>query len=497
MASRTSSSLRLLRRAIPVVVAATLVGTGALSPAASAGDPILEARAQTLSDRAMAGFERQVETGLPTELVGFEWQGETEGAVEVRARQGRQWGPWMLAEGDPDEGPDRDSPEFRGRTTAGPVWVGHKVSQVQVRVKQGPLEGLKLHAIRSEDAPDPRGTIKGAGAIVSMPGIVSRAGWGADESFRSFAPGCTGNPEYAGVVRNAIVHHTDTSNTYGPADSAAAIRGIYYFHTHTKGWCDIGYNLLVDRFGQAFEGRAGGIDRAVVGAHALGFNRESTGVAVMGSFSTSTVPDAAISGLQRLLNWKLALHGIDPRAQLTVGDRTIPTIAGHRDVGSTECPGGSLHAKLGAIRDQAAVAVRPDRVQSMNSGKQLDVAGASTADGARTLQWPLNGGANQRWRVVGVPGGAFMIVSVHSGKVLDVEGGSLADGARIIQWPWNGGANQRWRLEPAADGAVRVTSVASGKVMDVAGASLSDGAPIIQWPSNGGLNQQWKLIPAS
>jgi len=490
-----STLRRVLRRATPVVIGATLMFTGVVAPAEPDADPILEAREHALAarERALPGFERLVETGLPTELVGFEWEGKTEGAVEVRARHGDEWGPWLLAEGDPDEGPDPDSREFRSRTTAGPVWVGPGVREVEVRVREGELDSLTLHAIRSEDPPRPAGTIRRAGAHVPRPGITTRAGWGADESFRRVARGCNGNPEYAGGVRAALVHHTATANNYGPGDSAAIIRGIYYFHTHTNGWCDIGYNFLVDRFGQVFEGRAGGIDRAVVGAHASGFNRESTGAAVIGTFSTDPVPDAAVGGLQRLLNWKLAMHNVDPLAQVSLGGRSIPAIAGHRDVNATDCPGANLHAKLGGIRQQAAVATRPERVTSVNSGKDLDVFGASTANGARVIQWPWHGGRNQQWRMVSVSGGAYAVISVHSGKALDVEGASLADGARVIQWPWHGGANQRWRVEANGDGTVRLVSVHSGKVVDVAGISHADGAPVIQWPWNGGPNQRWRM----
>ncbi len=494
MRLRTSTICRVLRRATPVVVGTTLLFTGVVAPAEPDVAPIVEAREHALArQRAVPGFERQVETGLPTELVGFEWQGETAGAIEVRARQGDEWGPWIVAEGDPDEGPDPDSREFRGRTTAGPVWVGQGVREVQVRVSEGELDGLTLHAIRSEDPPRPRGTIRRAGAHVARPPITTRAAWRADESFRRVAPGCNGNPEYAGTVRNALVHHTASANNYGPGDSAAIVRGIYYFHTHTNGWCDIGYNFLVDRFGQVFEGRAGGMDRAVVGAHASGFNRQSTGAAVIGTFSNDPVPDAAVSGLQLVLNWKLAMHNVDPLAQVTVGGRTIPTIAGHRDVSATDCPGATLHARLGTIRQQAAVATRPERLTSVNSGKELDVLGASTANGAHVIQWPSNGGRNQQWRLVTVSPGAYAVVSVNSGKVLDVEGASLADGARLIQWPWHGGANQQWRLEPTGDGAVRVVSVHSGKVVDVAGVSTADGAGVIQWPWNGGANQRWRI----
>src|SRR6266513_1044157 len=126
-----------------------------------------------------------------------------------------------------------------------------------------------------------------------MPGIISRAAWGADESWRTYASGCNGQPDYADTVRYSVLHHTDTSNSYNPSDSAAIVRGIYQFHTHTNGWCDIGYNFLVDRYGQVFEGRAGGIGNPVIGAHAGGFNTQSTGVAIIGEFQDAGVPGPA------------------------------------------------------------------------------------------------------------------------------------------------------------------------------------------------------------
>jgi hypothetical protein len=136
--------------------------------------------------------------------------------------------------------------------------------------------------------------------------------------------------------------------------------------------------------------------------------------------------------------------------------------------------------------------VREDIV-SVNSAKNVDVYGASTADGAQVIQWPDNGGANQQWRFEGVSQNVFRIVSVNSGKVLDVYGGSTADGAPVIQWPWNGGLNQQWRFEAVGPGAYRIVSVKSAKVLDVYGRSTADGAPLIQWPWNGGANQQWRI----
>ncbi len=134
-----------------------------------------------------------------------------------------------------------------------------------------------------------------------------------------------------------------------------------------------------------------------------------------------------------------------------------------------------------------------NKITSVASGQNVDVYGASTADGAPVIQWPDNGGRNQQWRFEAVGNGAFRIVSVNSGKVLDVYGQSTADGAAIIQWPWHGGTNQQWRFESVGGDQFRIVSVRSGKVLDVYGASTAGGSRLIQWPYHGGANQRWRL----
>src|SRR5207248_11630619 len=155
-------------------------------------------------------------------------------------------------------GPDARCKEYGGRSTAGPVWVGEGRRDVQVRVVGGTVSDLKIHAIHSpKDAGGSGFSIGGASAEPAQPAVITRAQWGADESYRTFAPGCDGTVSYADNVHNAIVHHTDNTNGYSADQTASIIRGIYYFHTHTNQWCDIGYNFLVDRFGRVWEGRYG------------------------------------------------------------------------------------------------------------------------------------------------------------------------------------------------------------------------------------------------
>ena len=485
---------RLLAKAVPAAAVASLVTTGLVVPPARPDpSPAVSDKVQTLAREPVRnGWRKSVETGQPTQLVGFEWRGRTEGAVEVRAKDREGWGDWTPVHGSPFEGPDPGSREHRDTTTAGPLWVGKDVRQVEVRVVEGELRDLKLHALRSEE-PVSRG-VEPAGAAPAQPGIVSRAGWGADESLRRFAPGCDGNPEYAPAVRFAVVHHTVNSNTYSAADSPAIMRAIYEFHVKTNKWCDIGYNFIVDRFGTVFEGRFGGIASTVIGAHALSFNNGSTGVALLGKFSSSPVPPPMYSSLRALMAWKLSVHSVNPLGTVTTGGRTISTVIGHRDVNPTECPGQVPYNLLPQLRNELADLVREPSyaLVSAKSNKRMDVAGASKAPGAAVIQWPANGGANQKWNLVPLGGDVYRVVAVHSGLVLDVAGESTAPGAPVIQWPWHGGANQQWRVNPVAGtDRFRITSVRSGHVLDVEGESTADGARVIQWPWHGGANQQW------
>jgi len=513
-------ALRLLvTRLMPVTLVASLFTTGLVTANQVADTKAkVSAKVHTLTEGvAQPGVSFNTETGQPTQTVGFEWQGKNEGAVEVRGRQDGEWTAWQRVEGNPYEGPDADSPEYRATTTAGPVWVGSDVDQVETKVVEGSLPKVKIHAIRSEEPKVSRGT-KPAGAA-SRPGIVTRAEWGADESYRSLNSGygCE-SAAYAPGVRMAIVHHTVSPSDYTPAESASYMRSIYYFHTHTNKWCDIGYNFVVDRFGTVFEGRFGGVDRAVVGAHALNFNTGSTGVALLGTFSNTAVPSAMYDGLRGLLAWKLELHGVDSRATISFNDKTLSTVSGHRDVNATDCPGAMPYDLLPRLRNELTGGgggpppppppPPPPSVpigsrhgaQSALSAQFVDVDGASRSGGASVIQWPYNGDANQLWTFDDLGGGAFRIRSVSSGLVLDVNGGSTEPGASVIQWPWNGGLNQRWYPSFVGDpiSGVRlmvVVSMSSGLVLDVNGASMTPGAQLIQWPWNGGANQFWWRYP--
>ncbi|MFE9679567.1 peptidoglycan recognition protein [Streptomyces sp. NPDC006259] len=195
--------------------------------------------------------------------------------------------------------------------------------------------------------------------IGPRPGIVTRRGWGADENLRE--KGFV----YTKKVKAAFVHHTASGNKYTCSQVPSLIRGIYRYHVRSMGWRDIGYNFLVDKCGTIYEGRAGGVAKAVLGAHTLGFNSNSMGIAVLGTFTTAKPPAAAVKGIARLTAWKLGLFGANPNGKtyLTSGGGNLyqkgksvrlHVISGHRDGFATECPGRQLYGKLGSARSTAA-----------------------------------------------------------------------------------------------------------------------------------------------
>ena len=173
------------------------------------------------------------------------------------------------------------------------------------------------------------------------------------------------NPYYASAVRFAVVHHTAGTNSYSASESAAIVRGIERYHVLANGWNDIGYNFLVDKYGQVFEGRGGGLTKNVVGAHAEGFNTGSIGVAVLGNYESQKISAAARAALVELLAWRLDVAHVNPLGRLTwtsggnpqypAGTKvSLRTVSGHRDTGPTSCPGGTLYAQLPRIAADVA-----------------------------------------------------------------------------------------------------------------------------------------------
>jgi uncharacterized protein with LGFP repeats len=345
-----------------------------------------------LAERPLTGLGggetiRELHQDTPFSLVALTAADLSGTSARVRARKpDGSWGPWYAAEnldgvGEASSAPRGTEPVFVGLTTTVQIAV-NRPGGATASVTQQPAEagaagpdlgyipantnqpfGQNVNAVLISppqapiDLPLPNAVTPPG----QPPAVITRAQWGADESMK-----CP-NTVYDDGVRAGIVHHTAGSNDYGPQDSAAIVRSIYAYHTQTLGWCDVAYNALVDKFGQVFEGRAGGMDRPVEGAHTGGFNKNTWGVAMLGNFDLEPPTPIQLRTVGRLLGWRLGLDHVDPRGTVVLASDggsfthfpkgatpTLPSIFTHRDVGNTDCPGNAAYAAMGQIRDIAA-----------------------------------------------------------------------------------------------------------------------------------------------
>lgn len=270
-----------------------------------------------------------------------------------------EWGDWLSAELMTDI--DENASEA--------VWVGPS-SAVNVRAFRDGIdisEQLTAHLITtSESRSDVRLASSGGGTGVTRilpatvtpgtgaPTFITREEWNADTVD-------TSRLSYAKELKAICIHHTGGSNTYTAAQSPQVVRGMFTYHTKTLGWADLGYNVVVDKYGQIFEGRAGGLHRNVAGAHARGFNTGSCGISVMGDYMDIPVPTAALNAIATVAAWKLAstftqdVYGTETWTVTTSnvkrsGTFSMPHLFAHRDVNYTDCPGDTYYGQLPNLR---------------------------------------------------------------------------------------------------------------------------------------------------
>ncbi len=312
------------------------------------------------TDAEPAVLTEPIETDEFT-AVSFNWEaGDADGVVvQARVREDSGWSEWFpLPES--EDGPDTVAPGGRVKTA---LLLTSGADGVQVRADATTGTAIDdLRALLIDPGEPAAGLPMQTAGASSRPAFISRAQWGASDPTGDCAP------EYASQLKAAIIHHTVSTNTYSAAQSAGLIRAIWIDHTRPvaqggNGWCDIGYNAIVDRFGQVFEGAAGGLERPVIGAHAGGFNTYTFGVSTLGNFESGPPPAALTEAVAQTVAWKFDLTGINPTSttQLTSGGGgtakyakgtvvTLPVIMGHRDVGATLCPGQRLYDQVGAVR---------------------------------------------------------------------------------------------------------------------------------------------------
>ncbi len=351
----------------PVVREVSLTGTAA-ARAVPGGGQRLVSRPEAVTGDGMVGV-----TWAPGAEVA-----EEDLSIAARTLTDGEWSGWSALEYHDEHGPDPDTREGRrARPGTEPLYVGD-VDRVQVRVVDAagaaPADlrlavidpGTPSRTVSQRAALDTAETPSAAGpaargGVTPEPQIFSRAQWGADESMRD-----KGSLRYY-EVHAGFVHHTVNANDYSRDEVPGILRSIYAYHTKSRGWSDVGYNFLVDRFGRIWEGRYGGVDRPVVGAHTLGYNDYAFAMSAIGNFEQVKPSQAMVEAYGALFAWKLSLHGVDASStKQQVGSDTFPAINGHRDAGSTACPGKYLYARLGDIRSLAAAA------QTGWEGRDLD-----------------------------------------------------------------------------------------------------------------------------
>jgi hypothetical protein len=308
----------------------------------------------------------------PFRLAGVTWTGPAPVSVQLRVRTAGAWSAWEATPVQ-DDRPDPNTDEGRRvRGMTQPLLApGSDGVQVRVDTVDGTAPaGLEVSLVDPGTSaadgvvqPTPPSS---AAAAAGMPPIVTRAEWGADESLRD------PDLKYTTTVRMAFVHHTASANNYWQrsgwteADAARDIRAIYAYSVLSGGYADIPYNFLVDYGGRVYEGRAGGVDKAVRSAATGGFNTDTMAVSALGNFATARPSPQLVAGIERIVAWKLGLFHRDPTGTTVLtsaggGTDKWPvgaqvrfnTISGHRDAGATACPGGYLYPWLPTIRSVA------------------------------------------------------------------------------------------------------------------------------------------------
>lgn len=260
--------------------------------------------------------------------------------VEVRIRlAGQAWGPWQAL-------PPTEEPVRQGPLVATDLLFGlGDALQYRLTLRAAPdgsapvVENLRWVLLDARPGPTAEQLAAQRLATPSRPPVIPRSAWGADESLMTLPP------EYR-PVRAVIIHHTATGD--GGLDPAAIVRAIYYYHAVVLEKGDIGYNYLVDRWGNVYEGRAGG--PGVVGSHAGRFNWGSIGVALIGNFQEQDVPAPMWESLSEFLAWQCADFMLPPLEDRPFIDLVLPTIMGHRDCANTLCPGDRMYALLPLLR---------------------------------------------------------------------------------------------------------------------------------------------------
>lgn len=376
--ARQASRRPLPAAAIVVCILAAPMGPGASAAPVDAPRKISVRVPQTRAATLRPAAGRRTQLAWPATHVGFTWTGDDGSRLHYRSwDEAGGASPWRRV-------PESHDMEQPGMHYSALLSVA-RPSSVEWRAAGSEAVGkVALHYLNTVD-----GRRQEAGAPAARqtgpatPKVITRAEWGADESIKRTTGECDRS---FWPVQQLFVHHTAGSNN--DPRPKATMRAIYYYHTVTRGWCDIGYNFVIAPDGRLFEGRwarryapwelhTGETirGRGVSGAHVADFNSGSVGVSLMGNLSTTTLGRAARRTLVRLLAWEADRRNLRPRGIHTYRNpdtgltQPLHLIAGHRDAGQTECPGNNLYDLLPGLRRRVAAAIGDGRA---NTALSLD-----------------------------------------------------------------------------------------------------------------------------
>ncbi|MET9318676.1 N-acetylmuramoyl-L-alanine amidase [Streptomyces sp. NPDC003038] len=403
----------------------------------------------------------------PFGLLGVSWTNpaaEMKGTIEARSRDAvtGKWSDWIALE--PVKS-DLDGKRASARGATEPVWVGPS-DGAEVRVagdkgagvlpaglelnlvdpgsgtagsakKSGDLNAAPVAFAAPATEPAQPPSVPGPTSTAPRPTVVTRAEWGADESLNNEGPVYLPEP----LIKAFFVHHTAASAPYECSQSAAIVRGLHAYHVQSLGWRDLGYNFLVDKCGTIFEGRQGGIDQPVMGAHTFGWNSQSTGTAILGDYTSAGASAAALDGVSKVAAYKLGQYDGDMNGTTTLtagatqknfygasytADQpyTFKTLSGHRDGYNTECPGNSLYPQLDTIRQSGpAAALKIASVNGAPAGSAVTTPGPVTVNwststaSTKLSKFELLVDGNSVTTVAGTARSAYTVLAVGSHQV--------------------------------------------------------------------------------
>lgn len=297
-------------------------------------------------DQLLSGTIKLLEPEADFLAISAVWAGEAEQLMIRYSENAKNWTEWEIWT------PDAHADNKPGLRVSQLLFVDAKNDFIQV-ASMAAVASVELHFYdpgknKINEVASQTAAEKNV-CPCPQPEYLDRVGWCP-------AGNCPNNPDQPTTgTTHIIVHHSASSNS--ASDWSAVVRSIWDFHVNVRGWADIGYNWLIAPSGQVFEGRGDGIQGAHFGCpENPSGNINTTGICMIGTFTTETPTAAARNSLKMLLAWKACDVEIDPEGLSihTASGLLLDHISGHRQGCNTECPGNSFFPLLSQVRSETA-----------------------------------------------------------------------------------------------------------------------------------------------